>query len=467
MTDTLVHQVDVVVVGGGIAGLAALHSLGAFEAVLLESEPRCGGRILSSKFGEYTVNLGAHILASTDSPMVRLADELNVETLQITGRTNLIWHQGRLLRGHFMELYPFKMKLPLAARASLIASGLRLKALYRQATQKVPDPIHGARKYNGVFPTVEVDPELDATSFEAAMGWVHAAAEPIFQSAVNRLGAEPSEVSAGFAASVIGKHLSNNGGKDLRTPKGGMQAVVDALARRYENRISRGTRATQIMKGGDHYETTAIGPDGKTIRYKSRCVIMAVPAHVVLDIVEDLPTAKRAGLESVKYGPYVVAAIQTKETGVCSFDDVYSVTVAGLHATMIFNAANPQRKQNGNRQDGGVFIVYAGAGKASDLMPRGDDEILSILTKDLCQVFPEIKDAVEGGEVQRWPNGYPFWPPGRAGHQPNIAAPHGNMFFAGDYVEYPSTDPAARSGFMAAEAAMNALAKLPSELETH
>ncbi len=52
--------------------------------------------------------------------------------------------------------------------------------------------------------------------------------------------------------------------------------------------------------------------------------------------------------------------------------------------------------------------------------------------------------------MQRWERGYPYWAPGRLAHQGALARPHGDIHFAGDYLAYGSTGPAARSAKMAA-----------------
>ena len=57
---------DVVIVGGGLAGLAAGWRLRHWDTVLLESGSRVGGRIRSERRGRYWLNWGGHVFAGGD-----------------------------------------------------------------------------------------------------------------------------------------------------------------------------------------------------------------------------------------------------------------------------------------------------------------------------------------------------------------------------------------------------------------
>ena len=52
---------DVIVVGAGIAGLAAAWDLRDLDVVVLEATDRPGGRIRSHERGPIWLNLGAHV----------------------------------------------------------------------------------------------------------------------------------------------------------------------------------------------------------------------------------------------------------------------------------------------------------------------------------------------------------------------------------------------------------------------
>ncbi|MDP7212053.1 MAG: NAD(P)/FAD-dependent oxidoreductase, partial [Vicinamibacterales bacterium] len=67
---------DVVIVGGGIAGLTVAYQLGNQNVLLLEKEDICGGRTLSTNIGPYVFNQGAQMIPGGETNVAKLADEL-------------------------------------------------------------------------------------------------------------------------------------------------------------------------------------------------------------------------------------------------------------------------------------------------------------------------------------------------------------------------------------------------------
>ena len=58
---------DVVVIGGGIAGLTAALRLRHRDVVVLEASDRVGGRMRSEAHGDYWLNYGAHLFPAPGS----------------------------------------------------------------------------------------------------------------------------------------------------------------------------------------------------------------------------------------------------------------------------------------------------------------------------------------------------------------------------------------------------------------
>jgi monoamine oxidase len=96
------READVVVVGAGLAGLAAARALTARGAsvIVLEARDRVGGRVLNHDIGEgKVVELGGQWIGPTQDRLAALAHELGVETFPTHAKgQNLLEYGGSVRR---------------------------------------------------------------------------------------------------------------------------------------------------------------------------------------------------------------------------------------------------------------------------------------------------------------------------------------------------------------------------------
>ena len=110
--DAEAREADVVVVGAGLAGLAAARALAAAgrSVVVCEARDRVGGRTLNEPIGDgKVVELGAQWVGPTQDRVIGLIAELGLETFPThSAGTNLFERGGRIgaLRGHDPEGEP-------------------------------------------------------------------------------------------------------------------------------------------------------------------------------------------------------------------------------------------------------------------------------------------------------------------------------------------------------------------------
>ena len=88
---------DVVIVGGGLAGLAAGWRLRHWDTVLLESGSRVGGRIRSERRGRYWLNWGGHVFAGPGTSTDALLYEVGITAAQVPGSLAGLSMNGKLL----------------------------------------------------------------------------------------------------------------------------------------------------------------------------------------------------------------------------------------------------------------------------------------------------------------------------------------------------------------------------------
>jgi protoporphyrinogen/coproporphyrinogen III oxidase len=422
---------DAVVIGGGIAGLAAAWSLRDLDVVLLEASDRPGGRIRSEPRGRYWLNLGAHVFGGPGTATGRLLTEVGLEAAEIPGTLTAVELRGRVVAGGRVETYPFRLPLRLGDRVALARTGLRLRRAVASYDRllRAGEPV--------------LDFQGDRT-FTQWLGPVPADVDALIRPTLQRSSAEPEQLAAGYGIGYF--HLVwDRGGGLGRAILGGPGVLPAALAAALGDRVQTRTAVSGVFVDGDGVRV--VHEHGEL---NARCAVVATPAHVTRTVVHDLPADTRDALEELHYGPYVVAAFLTRETSSTAWDDIYALAAARRSFNLLFNTANVLRGRDERREPGGSLMVYAAADLARALWDSDDATVTATFLADLEAVFPGVVDVVAETLVQRWECGLPYVRPGRHRLQPALLRPLGPVFLAGDYLGTRYTETAIETGIGAA-----------------
>ena len=129
------QDTDVVVVGAGLAGLAAARELRSAgrDVVVLEARDRVGGRTLNEPIGDgKVVEIGAQWVGPTQDRVLRLIRELGLETFPTYVAGESIFERGgRLAR--------YSGTIPRANPVGLLEVGITLKRLNAMAARVPPE----------------------------------------------------------------------------------------------------------------------------------------------------------------------------------------------------------------------------------------------------------------------------------------------------------------------------------------
>jgi len=448
----VVEDRDVVIVGGGIAGLTAAARLQELSPLVLEAEDRVGGRILSSRRGDLALSVGAHMFPPPDSVVGRMVAELGLEVMPITGSMLNVFHRGKLVRDTRPELFPLLLPLSLAGRMSFARAGLRLKRdadRYMELIRPRPGDTDAAIRLRALR-------HRGDETFAHFLGDLHPEALEIYRAIANRSIAEPHEISQSALAALFG-HVWDTG--DLgRNMRGGSGQLPEALGASLRDSIRLGARVQDVALDGAGVTVRYDGPGG-TGEVRARAAILAVPAPAIPSFARDLPADAAEALGRITFGPMVVLSILTGETEPMPWDDLYSILTPDRSFNMFFNHANFLRAGSAPKQ-GSVLMVYAGGGRGRALLDLDEDAIRDRFLDDLDGLYPQVRGLIAETMVKKWTHAGPFAAPGRWRAQETLErGVGGRLFFAGDWVsEFVSMETAARTGVDAAASVRNALA---------
>ena len=421
---------DVVIVGGGLAGLTAAYRMRDRNILLLEKEEIPGGRTESRTLGPYVYNAGAQVVLGDDGPLATLVDEIGVKRTLIA-----------------------KSKLPLYMNGKLVASPSEFGLLL-----KMPIPLRDKiwfawhiwktrRKYKSLL-NADFDPtdpkviELNTKTVDEFLGKAPKSVRElwdVFAVTASTMGADV--VTPYHALMVILFFMA-----DEYFVEGGTHQATITLHRLLGDKAVLGAEVTEVKELEDRVQVTYDRGGRKETVQAQRCV-MATQAPLTLDCVQDLPDWKRDALAKIEYGSMTTAAFLVDELSENLIGrGVWRVPVSGQRVCAItdpsFTYADEYKRKTGQ----GILRVYTGNAVAKDLMSRSDGEVSEILLDDLVDMVPGVRGKVVESDVAHWNHAIPLWKPGHTEIYPLLQKPVGRLHFCGDYTSAGFTNGAVQSG---------------------
>jgi protoporphyrinogen/coproporphyrinogen III oxidase len=423
--------VHVVVVGGGISGLAAAHRLiGAGARVtLLESSDRLGGKLHADEIAGVPVDLGAESMLARRPEAVGLAREVGLAgDLQppATARAAL-WTRGRLRpmpRGHLMGV-PGDLA-PLSASGVLSPAGLaRLPLDHVLPRTKVGEDVA-----IGEYVATRLGREVVDRLVEPLLGGVYAgnayrismrAAVPqLFQAvrarrsliegvrgAMRKAASAPAATGPDGAAAPVFMGIRGGIG---RLPL----AVADAC-RAAGADIRTGTRVRGLKRTGTRWSVRTDGPRGRTA-LEADAVVVAVPAPVAAKLLDAESPAAAAELSAVEYASMALVTMAFRRRDLLAVPPGSGFLVPPVDGRTIKASTFSTRKWGWIDEAGpDTFVLRTSVGRHGEEadLAWDDTELVRLSREDLTEAVG-LTAAPVAARVTRWDGGLPQYPVGHA-----------------------------------------------------
>lgn len=442
---------DVVVVGGGIAGLSSAWRLRDRDILLLEAATRVGGRICSERRGNYWLNWGAHVFAGPGSATGQLLDEVGVTAEPVPGELAALAMNGHLLTNGRVETYPFRIPMAWRDRIAVVRAGTKVRLAVRRYGN-----VAEARPQDGPGELQQrVYDFLGDQTFAQYVGKLPADADAMLRPTVTRSAGSPEQVSAGAGVGYFRLVWDRQSGLS-RNIVGGSAVLTEAISAGLGSRVFLGTEVTEVAGEKDCVRVRYRRGNSDEEVLASHCVL-AVPAPIARRIAVGLAQETADALEKVVYGPYVSAAFLTDETDPQPWDQCYAIATPKRAFNVFFNMSSLARSRESERQPGSSIMVFSPAALAKPLLELDDDQVIDRYLKDLEDIFPGFSGLTVEAQVRRWPLGLAYCYPGRGRIQEALTRPAQRIHLAGDFLGTFYTETAIETGWRAASTILQAL----------
>lgn len=431
-------EVDVVVVGAGIAGLAAARELRArgLSTVVVERDGHAGGRILTEHRPGVRLEHGGIFHTEGYPAMRRILAEVGLADDVVA--TPAGFYSAVRHAGEWCHLDYGSLTGPLMFPALTWKDRLSILRAAAPALLARPADL-------GDLASLE---RLDTRS----------AADGITQRSAAYFTAGPHEFLWGtpthrltFAMLALQLHVFTG---ELREIRGGSSRLIDAMAAELD--VRTGTEVEHVADTGDGVRVHLAGA---AVPLTGRAAVLACPADVSARLWPGAPPAVSAHLTSVGYSRIDYVYLRTRNRldvrhggrpvgmEVVPEPEVGDTTLGGIYFA------------NGWTDDGGLLLVTAAP--CAGAQHLSDDELADRIQADVEKLHPEVVGQVAERVVMRH---HPYTPTFGPGSVKRVVAarralPAGRIDLAGDHMTAPWVEGAIRSGQLAAERVRRSLGR--------
>jgi len=424
---------SVVVVGGGISGLAAAHrllSIPGLDVTLLEASPTVGGKLTTCDVGGAELDAGAESVLARREEFRELVTDMGISDRLVapaaSGVDVVVAGERRRLPQRQLLGIPFDVE-------QLAASGvLDADALARTIDDGTTPPSEFADDVSvGEVVRTRMGEQVVERLVEPLLAGVYASSaddislRTALPGLLEALSVHGS-LAAAAAALVTDRNTDAKGFVGLVGGLGGLPAeLAKRLTAAPNGHVHTSARATSLRskQGGWVVDWESEGVP-RTI--ESDGVILAVPAPAIGELLSDVSPKASAHLRSISYASVVLTTLVLAESDAPALPPGTGLLIppnAGM-LTKAVTYTSQKWKWVADAYPGRV-VVRLSMGRADDerALALADDEVVAVACRELAAILkqPALPTATK---VVRWPDSIPHYP---VGHSARVSAIQGDI----------------------------------------
>ena len=421
-----------VVVGGGVAGLAAAHRAvelarerqSALELTLIEARERLGGTIVSERVDGFLVEAGPDSFLSEKPWALALCRRLGVEDRLVRTddrfRKVFVWHGGRL--------HPlpdgFQLLAPTAMRPFVTSSLFSLPGKLRMALDLVLPRGHADDESLGAFVRRRLGAEALERVAQPLVAGIYtadpdelslAATMPRFLEVEKR----DRSVILGLRRALKRAPLPGTSGARWSlfvTFAGGMEELVTALAARLPaGTVALKQRVSALERAGERWRVRTT--DGTV--FDADRVVLAAESHAAARLARYLDPALANLLGEIPYSSAATVSLGYRRADVPHPLDGFGFVVPRTQGKALLAGTFSSVKYPGRAPDGHVLIRgFLGGMLNAGILEESDAALIGRARGELREALGITAEPVLT-RLHRWPASMPQY---RVGHLARVEA---------------------------------------------
>lgn len=432
---------EVLVIGGGPAGLAAAYRLqqAGLRVRVLESAARAGSKMAVARRDGFLLDTGAIFLPSTSSALLGIARELGLGSDLVEGGFTFGFAGDGKVH-HLDGTTPVRSFLGLGALSPLGKLGcFKLAPEVLRSRRATPERILEIARFDG---------ETLAAWAERALS--EQVRERLLSGVVRGVFAvEPDEVSRVEFLGILALFV----GARLLAFRDGMARYPDRLAERLD--VVTGAHALEVRQRADGADVTWRDSDGERTDHVGG-VIMATPARTAAALRPDLDPWRAEWLGRVRLGNVITPNIAL-DRAPRDLRAAYTMVPRHEHPFLGGLGADHFKSPGRTPEGGGILTPTLTTAWCDQHIDDHDEHLEKLVVEAVSTLVPRAADHVRFVQISRWQQQYH-----QLGHYAQLpefrartARDDRTVHLAGEYLAAPNLNGATASGEAAAKAFLN------------
>jgi len=412
------EQKDVVVIGGGISGLAIayrLHRRGG-DVRLLEARPEAGGSIRTRRVDDFLVDCGPNSTLETSRAIHDFVDEIGLGDSRIyaneRARKRYILRRARL------------QELPMTPRQFMTSGLFSARAKARLCLEPFIKPAPPEREESvAQFVERRLGREFLDYAINPFIAGVYAGdpARLSVRSAVAKVYALEGKYGSLIKGAIKGARARKQSGETEKTKANlfsfdqGMAELPAAIGRKLGSAVSTGCAVESVSQlPGEAGLRVCYTKDGQSRTVDATAVVLAVPAFVAWQLLDDLAPALTSVLGEIEYPPVAMVFLGFRKPVKCRALDGFGFLVPEVERRKILGTIWSSTLFAGRAPaQGAALTTFVGGARQPKLAILEDDELADVVRGELQEIMG-LESEPDLVHVQHWQHAIPQYTLGHA-----------------------------------------------------